>query len=206
MDTKIYFIMESEDYDEYGFAFSPEDIEPKVIQNWDKRKEWSIIPFELQGGDYADYLVNDLNIPLCSEKLKHIIENNSPLNKGNLLFYPVDVTHENRTRTYYFLKPPILENVIDTEKSVSQNNTIFQPYFIPEKVENIFRCDYDAEYLLITEDLMKVIQKECVSGIDFYTWDSQESEPSNPKTPEQEEKERLHAERVERARGRWILD
>lgn len=36
--AKVYFIMESEDYDNYGFAFSPENISPKEIQNWMKQK------------------------------------------------------------------------------------------------------------------------------------------------------------------------
>lgn len=171
MDAKIYFIMECENYDDhYGFAFSPKDVSPKKIQNWNNSEKWHIISFELKGGNYADYIVNDLNIPICSEKLKNIIQNKSSLNKDDLLFYPVNISFENENQTYYFLKAPILKNVIDMTKSIIKNNTILYPYFISEKIEDVFRCNYDTSYLFITETLMKAIQEEHIIGIDFHTW------------------------------------
>ena len=53
--AKVYFIMESEDYDNYGFAFSAENISPKEIQNWEETKPWLPISFELKDGEFADY-------------------------------------------------------------------------------------------------------------------------------------------------------
>ena len=163
--------MESEDYDDnYGFAFSQENISPSKIQNWNESDEWEIITFELKGGDYADYIVNDLNIPLCSERLKIILQNSVKLNRDNLLFYPVTISYENKDRQYYFLKPPVLEDVIDIEKSTFKNNTILNPYFISEKIEDVFRCDYDTSYLFVTENLMKILNNKQITGIDFYSW------------------------------------
>jgi hypothetical protein len=208
MDTDIYFIMESEDYDDkYGFAFSPEGVSPKQIQNWKQSEEWSIISLELKGGDYADYLVNDLDIPLCSPKMKNIIENKSSLNKDDLLFYPVNISYNNSSHIYYFFKPPELKDVIDMTKSITKNNTIFRPYFIAEKIEDIFRCDYDTSYLFVTEKLMKSFEKENITGIDFYTWlpNSPNTKSPIPKTPE----ELLIEERIKRGKmlgGHILLD
>jgi hypothetical protein len=169
--AKVYFIMESEDYDNYGFAFSPENISPKEIQNWDETKPWLPIIFELSDGKFADYLVNDLNIPLCSSKLKQTIQNNIA-NNYSILWHPVFVNFNNKSTEYYYLKlKKIIVDVIDIDKSEKENNTIFNPYFIAEKTEDIFRCDFDLSYLFISENLKNIIEKEGVTGIGFETWD-----------------------------------
>jgi hypothetical protein len=169
--AKVYFIMESEDYDNYGFAFSPENISPKEIQNWDETKLWLPISFELKDGEPSDYLVNDLNIPLCSLKLKQLIQDNIA-NKDSVLWYPALVNSERKSTEYYYLKlKNVLKDVIDIDKSEKQNNTIFNPYFVEEKIEDIFRCDFDLSYLFVSEKLKKIIEFEKISGISFETWE-----------------------------------
>jgi hypothetical protein len=171
-EVRIFFISESGDYDDnlYGFAFSPDCINPAEIQNWDKSRIWQPIQFKLKDGDYADYIVNDLNIPLFSEKLKQIVLK-SAKNVENISFYPVFISKGNENRMYYFLKLSIiLRDVINLDKSVVENNTIMRPYFIEKRIEDIFRCDYDTDYLFVTEYLMNSILKEEISGINFYTW------------------------------------
>lgn len=169
--AKVYFIMESEDYDNYGFAFSPENISPKEIQNWDETKTWLLIFFELSDGKFTDYLVNDLNIPLCSSKLKQTIQNNIA-NNDSILWHPVFVNFNNKSTEYYYLKlKKIIVDVIDIDKSEKQNNTIFNPYFIEEKIEDVFRCDFDLSYLFISEKLKEAIIQSEITGIGFETWD-----------------------------------
>jgi hypothetical protein len=169
--AKVYFLMESEDYDEFGFAFSPANVVPKEIQNWNESKEWEVIQLELRDGAFSDYLVNDLNIPLCSLRLKEVIHINAK-NRDAILWFPVEVKSSSEAREYYYLKvSQILKDVIDVEKSDTQNNTIFNPYFVEEKIEDIFRCDFDLSYLFVSEQLKNSIEKEKLSGISFETWE-----------------------------------
>jgi hypothetical protein len=173
---KIYFITESEDYeDRYGFAFSDDNISPGIIQNWNNDIEWANISFELRGGDFADYIVNDLNIPLCSEKLKKIIQNKNSNQYADNSFYSVHILKEKEKRLYYFLKADVLADIIDMENSIIENNTIMVPYFKQEKIKDIFRCDYDPSYLFVTESLMNKIKSKNITGIDFYTWNGIQS-------------------------------
>ena len=169
--AKVYFIMESEDYDNYGFAFSAENISPKEIQNWEETKPWLPISFELKDGEFADYLVNDLNIPLCSSKLKQIIQDIVAKN-DSILWRPICVNSNGKSIEYYYLKlKKILIDVIDIDKSEKQNNTIFNPYFIEEKIEDIFRCDFDLNYLFVSEKLKEAIIQSEITGIGFETWE-----------------------------------
>lgn len=169
--AKVYFIMESEDYDNYGFAFSAENISPKEIQNWEETKPWLPISFELKDGEFADYLVNDLNIPLCSSKLKQIIQDIVAKN-DSILWRPIFVNSNGKSIEYYYLKlKKILIDVIDIDKSEKQNNTIFNPYFIEEKIEDIFRCDFDLNYLFVSEKLKEAIIQSEITGIGFETWE-----------------------------------
>ena len=169
--AKVYFIMESEDYDNYGFAFSAENISPKEIQNWEETKPWLPISFELKDGEFADYLVNDLNIPLCSSKLKQIIQDIVAKN-DSILWRPIFVNSNGKSIEDYYLKlKKILIDVIDIDKSEKQNNTIFNPYFIEEKIEDIFRCDFDLNYLFVSEKLKEAIIQSEITGIGFETWE-----------------------------------
>ena len=102
--AKVYFIMESEDYDNYGFAFSAENISPKEIQNWEETKPWLPISFELKDGEFADYLVNDLNIPLCSSKLKQIIQDIVAKN-DSILWRPIFVNSNGKSIILFLAVP-----------------------------------------------------------------------------------------------------
>lgn len=64
METgKVYFVESSEDYDErhYRFAFSDEGLSSADIQNWPNDAAWPELKMELRDGEFADYLVNDLD-------------------------------------------------------------------------------------------------------------------------------------------------
>lgn len=169
--ANVFFIVESIDYDDkyFGFAFSSPDITPKEIQNWIESKPWKTLKLELKNGSFPDYLINDLNIPLFSSELKVVIDRNVR-NKTNLIWYPVEIISDQREiRTYYYLKfKKTLNNVIDLDKSQNENYKIKVPYFIKEKIDDIFRCDYDESYLLITNYLKEKIKN--YSGLDFETW------------------------------------
>lgn len=175
METeKVYFIESSEDYDDqhYGFAYSDSEVLPSEIQNWPEVEVWKKIKMELKDGEFADYLVNDLNIPLCSERLKDVIVKHTN-NPNDITWYPIVVWSASHwmQKEYYYLKTNILlEDVIDFEKSDMEKGIVYAPYFIKEKVRDIFRCTYDDSYLFVSQSLKEIITNNNITGIGFETW------------------------------------
>ncbi len=171
-EKKVYFITESNDYDDYhyGFAFSEESISPLEIQSWSNSKEWITLKMELRNGSFPDYLINDLDIPLCSEKLKRIIEYKAK-NTSDMLWHPIIISDRKFERTYYYLKLKfVLSDVIDINNSGKDNDTIYSPVFFQDKIRDIFRCDYDESYLFVSESLKKEIEQHHITGLSFETW------------------------------------
>lgn len=171
-EEKVYFIMESEDYDDYhyGFAFSEESISPLEIQSWDMEKEWTKLKMELRNGSFPDYLVNDLDIPLCSEKLKQIIESKAK-NASDILWYPIVVSDRKSERTYYYLKLKlVLSDIIDVDNSLKDNDMVYSPVFYGDRIRDIFICDCDESYLFVSESLKKEIEQHRITGLGFETW------------------------------------
>ena len=176
METeKVYFVESSEDYDDqhYGFAFSDEDLSPADIQNWKQDIAWKELKMELKEGEFADYLVNDLNIPLCSKRLKDLIVKHAD-NSDDFTWYPIIIQSASSwdQERYYYLKTNILlDNVIDLEKSDIEKGIVYVPYFIKEKTRDIFRCAYDKSYLFVSQALKDVITNNNITGISFETWE-----------------------------------
>lgn len=176
METeKVYFVESSEDYDDqhYGFAFSDEDLSPADIQNWKQDIAWKELKMELKEGEFADYLVNDLNIPLCSKRLKDLIVKHAD-NSDDFTWYPIIIQSASSwtQKRYYYLKTNILLNdIIDIEKSDIENGIVYVPYFIKEKIRDIFRCTYDESYLFVSQALKDVITNNNITGIGFETWE-----------------------------------
>lgn len=80
MKYNIFSFRESDDYDKkrYGFAESPDSVDPiDIYQGLPLEKPWSEPMFELTEGHFSDYLSNDCDWVLCSEKLKQCIETNA---------------------------------------------------------------------------------------------------------------------------------
>ena len=176
METeKVYFVESSEDYDDqhYGFAFSDEGLSPADIQNWKQDIAWKELKMEVMDGEFADYLVNDLDIPLCSKRLKDLIVRHAD-NSDDIIWYPIIIQSASSwdQERYYYLKTNILlDNVIDLEKSDIEKGIVYVPYFIKEKIRDIFRCAYDKSYLFVSQALKDVITNNNITGISFETWE-----------------------------------
>ncbi len=187
-EENIYFILESENYDDipYGIAFSDPKVAPEEIQNWNNSKAWQIIKMELKTGTFADYLVNDLAIPLFSEKLKNIIQD-FPYEKNYLSWFPIEVHNQETVIIYYYLKlNEILVDTIDYNKSTIENDTIIVPYFIKENTKDVFKIDTDSDYIFISSRLKKRMEKENITGVDYYDWGFQTTNIISGDKPDRE--------------------
>ena len=169
--AKVFFIIESEDYDDvpYGFAFSDPSISPKEIKKVDKDL-WKPIEMELRDGEFADFLVNDLDIPLFSEKLKNLTDS-FVIDSDYISWFPIIVKNTRQINTYYFCKINTYCECIDFDKSFKDGEMIKIPYFIKDKIKNIFRMQIDSDYLFVSEDLKKAIIDNQITGLDFAKWD-----------------------------------
>jgi len=172
--AKVFFILESDDYDEipYGFAFSDSNISPEAVKKISDIESWKPIEMELRDGEFADFIVNDLNIPLFSEKLKNLTEF-FVSDSDHISWFPVIIKKGNEKKTYYYCKlQTYLEGCIDFDKSVIDGEMMLNPYFIKEKIKNIFRVRIDDDYLFVSEDFENAIVESKITGLSLYTWEN----------------------------------
>ncbi|KAE9527485.1 hypothetical protein [Testudinibacter aquarius] len=175
--ANVFFIIKSEDYDDvpYGFVFSEPDISPKEIKNVNNPDLWEPLTMELRDGKFPDFLVNDLDIPLFSERLKGIVD--SFVSDANYInWFPFAIKSKTEIRIYYFCKINIYsDDCMDFDKSIKDGEMIIVPYFITSGIKSIFRVKIDSGYLFVSEDLKNVIIDNQITGLEFANWDKIDS-------------------------------
>ncbi|MDR2910268.1 MAG: hypothetical protein LBV47_02725 [Bacteroidales bacterium] len=175
--SKVHFPYESDDYDrqKFGFGYSPDDIDVcMVCEGLPLETEWRKFTIEMRYGIFPDYLITDLNIPLCSGKMKNIIARNCR-NSSDIHWLPVDVRHGNSVVEYYILHiPHYIADVIDLEKSDRDKDVIFSPHFRQELIEDkdIFASEDDTTTVYFSQRLKDTLEKENLSGLGFESWES----------------------------------
>ncbi len=176
MKYNIFTFRESDDCDKkrYGFAESPDDVDPIDIYRSPLKKPWSEPMFELTEGRLSDFLNNDCDWILCSEKLKQCIEGNA-INATDIKWCPVEVNGGEVVETYFALliEEP-LKDVLDVEKSRKlRDGEIYLPHFIYDKVKDVdiftLEADY-PDYVYISDRWKQIIEAEHLTGIEFRDW------------------------------------
>jgi hypothetical protein len=177
MKHKIYFPYESEDYDKnkFGFGYSPENIDICLIsEGLPLEKEWEKFTIEIRYGLLPDFLITDLNLPTCSNKMKNSIEKNCR-NSEDIDWLPVDVHHGKTLIEFYILHVPhYIPNVIDMEKSDRDGDVIFSPHFrhVLVKDKDVFTSEDDTTTIYFSEKLKDILEKENLLGLGFETWEA----------------------------------
>jgi hypothetical protein len=175
MEYKVYYLKPSKDYDKlrFGFAESPKHIDSTIInEGLPLEEEWKSVTLQMKYGLFSDFLDTSLNLPLCSNTLKSIIEDNC-VNKSEINWLPVKINDGNKLETYFFLHVPhFTPNVIDMDKSWRDEEVIFAPHFKYEliKDKDVFASDDDLTKVYFSEKLKKSIEKENLLGVGFDSW------------------------------------
>jgi hypothetical protein len=175
--SKVYFPYESEDYDKLklGFGYSPDNIDVNLVCKGLPREEtWQKFTIEMRYGLLPDFLITDLNLPICSSGMKTAIEANCR-NNDDIEWLPIDVNDGNTFVEYYILHVPhYIPDVIDLDKSDRDEDVIFSPHFKQELIQgkDVFASEDDTTTVYFSQRLKDILENERLSGLGFESWES----------------------------------
>jgi hypothetical protein len=174
MMSLFYYLHYSEekDYEPYGVAYAPEEVDLFVIPvSGIYVNDWKEIQFKLKGGEFADYLANDLGGRLCSSKLREIVnENISP--KDKIQWLNVSIINENKEeRTYYILHFPVNNYILNKEKSlITEDGVVVKAVLDNESIKdlNIFTLpDESGITTFVSKKIKKIMEQSGCTGVAF---------------------------------------
>jgi hypothetical protein len=167
---KYYFLHYTTE-ETLGFGYTEEVYEFDHLKEGQRYENWVPPTFMLKNGGYADYQVNDLDWPLCSEKLKNIIEQYaSPHDIIQWLGARV-VSQEGEKRDYYVLHLPDRPDVLNKKKTVfAAEDVVIKPYFSGKAVSNhcVFSYPDGGFHVVVSEEVLDAILSAGCTGLDFY--------------------------------------
>ena len=175
--SRVYFPYESEDYDKkkFGFGYSPENIDVCIVsEGLPLEKKWERFIIEMRYGLLPDFLITDLNLPICSYKMKKIVVENCRNNK-DIEWLPIDVNDGKTFIEFYILHVPnYIPYVIDMDKSDRDGDVIFSPHFRQELIQDndIFASEDDTTVVYISEKLKDILDNENLLGLGFESWEA----------------------------------
>jgi len=168
---RFYGVTYSEEYS-FGVGHAPEGYSFEILAEGIYYPEWVATPFVLNGGPFADYQANNLGWPLCSKKLKTVIEGHaSPIDSFQWLEARVIAVNEEDVRDYYILHFPERPDVLDKQRTLFAGDSDFvvRPYFSEQAIgtRRVFSYPGRSTIIVSSEVRDAVLAANC-TGIDFY--------------------------------------
>jgi len=165
----MYYYLERIEDPAFGVGYTSKSYSFDTLSEGKYYSDWDIVTFYLRDGGFADYQANDLDWPLCSAKLKAIIDTNtSPLDHIQWLSAKV-VSVDGMEREYFILHIPERVDMIDRQKSTYAGDFVVRPYFniLAIGEHQVFSFP-GGEFSVIVSERIKnaVLANGCV-GIDF---------------------------------------
>jgi len=147
---------------DYDFDYLSED---QCVEKWEP------ISFQLLEGGFADFQTNDLGWPMCSIKLKAIIDEfASPIDQ--IQWLEAELFKQDEIREYYILHLPFRPDILDKQKTIfAGTDAIVKPYFHRTKIGNhqVFSFRGGETRVIVTETIHNEILSTGCTGIDFYS-------------------------------------
>jgi hypothetical protein len=153
-----------------GVAYAEGDLSFDFLLSINETSQWSKLVFDLEDGDYADYLANDLGWRLCSSKLISIFDQFRGKRDG-FIFLPVEVKKRGNIANYYVLHFPKPSDVLDADASKFAGDLVIKPVLDREKVSEhcVFAYGNEVEVtrFVVSDRIKKIIQSQDCTGIEF---------------------------------------
>ena len=165
----MYYYLERVDATSFGVGYTSEDYSFDILSEGKYCNDWNTVPFYLRGGGFADYQTNDLDWPLCSAKLKSIIDTiSSPLDHIQWLSAKV-ISLDGVEREYFILHLPERVDAVDRQKSIRADAFIIRPYFIIRAIgdHQVFSFPGGEFSVIVSEKVRNAILLNRCVGIDF---------------------------------------
>ena len=156
----------------YGVAYAPEGPPLFVLPETGPAKGWKTMVLTLKDGVFSDFLTNNLGCPLCSEKLKNIIDKTSSAH-DEIQWLPTIVADEKgkEEKKYFILHFPTEYDILDRKKSIIvEDDFVVKPVISKKLAANHAVFTFLGEgqgRFFISERVKEAIEKEGCLGIVF---------------------------------------
>ncbi|MBC7251339.1 MAG: hypothetical protein H5T62_13760 [Anaerolineae bacterium] len=167
---RYYFITWVEE-EALGIGYAEEGYQFDFLSEGRYYPDWEPVLFTLKDGGYADYQANDLGWPLCSEKLKRIIEQHA-LPDDNIQWLAAKVVGPGgEQRDYYILHLSERPDVLDKERTLfAEGDVVVKPYFSAKAIgsHRVFSFHGGQFRVIVSAEIRDAILSANCTGIDFY--------------------------------------
>lgn len=167
---KSFYALAHIESDLLGVGYAPSDCGFDLLGEGKYGEGWETVTFILEDGGFADYQINDMGWPLCSERLKEIIESfRAPEDTLEWLDATV-ITAGGEARKYYILNLPIRSDVLDRKKTIfAKGGFVVKPYYSLKNINGrrIFSYPSGEFTVIISDEVKNAIASANCTGIDF---------------------------------------
>lgn len=168
---KRYYFLDWLEKEKLGVAYAEEGYEFDLLLENRYYSVWTPVTFLLKDGGYADYQANDLGWPLCSDKLKSIIDLYISVN-DIIQWLDVQIIASSReSRVYHILHLPQRPDVLDKKRTLfAGQDVIVKPYFRRNVITkyNVVSFYGGGFRVIVSSELRKAISSSNCTGVDFY--------------------------------------
>jgi hypothetical protein len=166
----MYLDVSYDENDLGGTACAPEEITFDLLPIEGIVDSWQEFTFQLEDGDYTDYLANDLGWRMCSKPLRDLIESRKAT-EDLLQWLPAIVSDGLGTAVrYYVLHFPVIYDVLDTERTLfAEGGSVIRPILSKSKLgsHRVFAPMRSRVDLVITGNIKEEIILARLTGMDF---------------------------------------
>ena len=153
-----------------GVAFGPKDWNPYSLRYGVEAAASELPPLKMDHGGFVDYQPGQVN--LCSEKLMCVIELNKAENDRIGWFGATIEDARSEFRQYYALHMPVVEPVLNEEKTVfagEQKEFVVRPHFNMEaiKARHVFSYRGNINSWVVSAHMRSKILEAGCTGLVF---------------------------------------
>lgn len=133
-------------------------------------EHWEPVSFELRDGAAADYQPNDLGWPLCSPKLKAVIEVHAAADDQIQWLDAKLVDDDGKEHPYYILHLPYRLDVLDKEKTIWDEIFVDTPVLDLRVVKDHRVFSYPGAFfsVIVADEVKTAIQVANCTGMEFW--------------------------------------
>jgi len=167
---RYYYIHWKED-DPSGVAYGPEESDLFILPEEGFVRTWAALQFTLKDGDYGDYLANDKGCPLCSARLKNIMETTRSQSDALQWLDVTVISETGEVRDYYILHFTRSFEVLDRSRTIFAGGDFVVKAVIDIKsvgTHQIFTFPTGGgKRMILSEQVKKAIEAGGCTGLEF---------------------------------------
>ena len=177
----MFYFMEAVEDEAIGVGHTSDAYYFDMLREGMYYEHWEPVSFRLRDGGPADYQPNDLGWPLCSLKLKSVIEVGAvPHDRIQWLDAKL-VGDDGKEHPYYILHLPYRLHVLDKEKTIWDDIFVDTPVLDLRVVKDHRVFSYPGGFfsVIVADEVKTAIQMaNCTAGMEFWPIADNQMEPT----------------------------